>query len=127
LQPEVSNEVQIAARYRPTPRQTLRLELYRNDIDDLIDFDLASFMLQNINRAKIRGAQLGWRYEGEAFEIRTDLVSQRADNSADGTRLLRRAEESLSVNLSRLFGEHVLGISLLASGSREDFADSWPG
>jgi outer membrane receptor protein involved in Fe transport len=33
----------------------------------------------------------------------------------------------LSVNLSRLFGEHVLGISLLASGDREDFADSLPG
>ena len=35
--------------------------------------------------------------------------------------MLRRAEESLSVSLAKDFGEHRLGLTILASGDREDF------
>ncbi len=127
LNPEVSDEIQVAARFSPTARQTLRLELYRNDIDDLIEFDNSTFMLRNISKAEIRGVQLGWQYRGDTFSVRTDMVSQRAENAADGRLLLRRPERSMTVNVTKELGEHALGLSMLASSEREDVNGSLPG
>jgi vitamin B12 transporter len=120
LDPEVADEAQVGLRFRPSGRHSLELGLYRNDIEDLIEFDLSSFELRNIARAEIRGAQLSWEYEGDNYDLRTTLVKQTADNGADGSRLFRRAEESMTVNLTRNIGEHRLGISILASGDRID-------
>jgi vitamin B12 transporter len=121
LQPEVADEIQFGLRFYPGPRHQLSLELYRNDIEDLIEFDLATFELQNIGEAEIRGAQITYEYSGDAFDLRADLVRQKADNATDGVRLLRRAEESLTVSLTRDVGRHRIGLSVLASGDREDF------
>lgn len=101
--------------------------MYRNDIDDLIEFDNSAFMLRNISRAEIRGAQLGWQYRGDTFSVRTDLVSQQAENAADGRLLLRRPERSMTVNVTKELGEHALGLSVLASSEREDVNGSLPG
>ncbi len=127
LQPELADEIQLGAQVEIDARNTLRLELFRNDIDDLIEFDLGTFTLQNLAQAEIRGAQLGWTFHGELYRLRADLVSQRAENAADGSKLLRRAERSLTLNLTRAVGAHALGLSLLASSERDDFATSLPG
>ena len=127
LRPESADEVQLSAELELGPRQSARLEFYRNDIDDLIEFDLATFTLENLAAARIRGAQLGWHYDGERYGLRADALVQRAENAADGTPLLRRAERSLTLNASRRFGEHALGLSLLASGERADLAADLPG
>ncbi|MEX0975908.1 MAG: TonB-dependent receptor [Woeseia sp.] len=120
LEPEAADEVQVALRYRPDSRHSFDFELYRNDIDDLIEFDLSTFELRNIGRAEIRGAELGWEYRGESFSVRTSILRQSADNAIENVRLVRRAEESMTVNLRKDFGEHRVGLSLLASGDRED-------
>ncbi|MGB5352381.1 MAG: TonB-dependent receptor [Woeseia sp.] len=127
LKPEVADEIQLGAKLELNARNTVHLELYRNDIDDLIEFDLGTFTLQNLASAEIRGAQLGWAYQGDKYRLRTDVVAQRAENAADGSKLLRRADRSLTVNLTRALGSHTLGLSMLASGRREDFAESLPG
>ena len=121
LMPEVADEIQLGLRFYPRPRHELSLELYRNDIEDLIDFDFVTFELRNIGRAEIRGVQLAYEYSGDSFRLRTILVRQQADNATDGVRLLRRAEESLTVSLTRNIGRHRIGMSVLASGDREDF------
>ncbi|MEM9209380.1 MAG: hypothetical protein AAGA61_09030, partial [Pseudomonadota bacterium] len=55
-----------------------------------------------------------------------DLVTQSADNAETDARLLRRAEESLTLSYQQRFGQHQLGISILATGDREDFAETLP-
>lgn len=127
LDPEVAEEVQLGAVFRPSDRQSIRLELYANDIEDLIEFDFTDFTLQNIAEAEIRGAQLGYEYNGERFAVRADVVSQRADNAETGQRLLRRAEESFTLSYLQRIRSHQLGVSLLVSGDREDFAETLPG
>lgn len=121
LLPEVADEASIGLRFFPAPRHRVSFELYRNDIDDLIDFDLQAFQLRNIGRAEIRGAELSYEYQGDRLSLRTDLIHQKADNASDGARLLRRAEDSLTVSLTRDLGRHSIGLSVLASGDREDF------
>ncbi len=120
LEPEVADEMQLALRYRPSARHSFNLGLYRNDIEDLIEFDLSTFELRNIGKAEIRGVELGWEYRGDGFSARTSIVRQSADNAIEDVRLLRRAEESMTVNLQKDLGSHRLGLSLLASGDRAD-------
>ena len=48
-------------------------------------------------------------------------MKQQADNKTTGSRLLRRAEESMTVSYIQNIGRHRLGASVLASGDREDF------
>jgi len=121
LRPELADEVQIAFRYAPGNRHSLDLEFYANDIEDLIDFDFATFTLQNIGMVEIRGVQLGYEYRGENFSIRTDIVNQKADDKTTNTRLLRRAEHSATINYTQNIGDHRIGLSVLVSGDRMDF------
>jgi vitamin B12 transporter len=120
LAPETADQVQAGLEYRPSARHTFELELYRNDIDDLIEFDLGAFELRNIAVAEIRGAELAWEYRGDSWSARTAVVKQSAENAGEGTRLFRRAEESLTVSLARDVGRHGFGLSVLATGDRED-------
>jgi len=121
LSPEVADEVQLGLRFYPGPQHNFSLEFYRNDIEDLIEFDLVTFQLRNIGQAEIRGAQIAYEYRGARFGLRANFVHQKANNATDGVRLLRRAEDSLSVALTRDIGIHRIGLSVLASGDREDF------
>lgn len=121
LLPELADEAQLGLRYSSATGHSIDFELYGNDIDDLIEFDLQSFELRNIAAAKIRGAQFAYEYRGDNFIVRTEVVKQRADNAATGERLLRRAEESATLSWTQDVGEHRFGVSLFASGDREDF------
>ncbi len=121
LEPEIADEYQLGLRYAPGNRHSLDIEFYANDIEDLIEFDLATFTLVNIDTAEIRGAQLGYEYLGDSFSLRADLVRQKAENTSNDSRLLRRAEESLTLSYTQDIGQHRLGLSVLASGDREDF------
>jgi vitamin B12 transporter len=127
LRPEVADEYQLGASFRPTLHQTVRLQLYRNDIRDLIEFSFPDFTAENIGKAEIRGAQLGYELLGDKFTVRADLLIQTAENAVTGERLLRRPEESLTLSYTQQLGAHRLGVSVLASGDREDFATSLPG
>jgi vitamin B12 transporter len=121
LQPELADEAQIGLRYAPGSGHSVDLEFYRNNIDDLIEFDLQSFELRNIAAAEIRGAQFGYEYRGDSFVIRAEIVKQRADNATSAERLLRRAEDSATLSYTQDVGAHRIGVSILASGDREDF------
>ncbi|MDJ0758804.1 MAG: TonB-dependent receptor [Woeseiaceae bacterium] len=120
LKPEVADEIQAGIRYRPASRHSIDFELYSNDIEDLIGFD-ETFTAVNVAEAEIRGAQLGYEYTGDTFTFRSEFVRQTAEDKATGSRLLRRAEETLAMSYTQSIGEHRLGLSVLASGDREDF------
>jgi len=121
LRPEVADELQLGIRYVAAEKHRINFELYANTIEDLIEFDFATFMLLNLEEADIRGAQLGYEFHGENFLVRADFVKQRAENSATGARLLRRAEETATLSITRSIGAHRIGVSVLAAGDREDF------
>ncbi|HNP35890.1 MAG TPA: TonB-dependent receptor [Woeseiaceae bacterium] len=120
LDPETADSLNVSLRFLPAGPHRVELEYYRDDIKDLIEFDFASFSLMNIDEADIHGTELSYEYRGESFSLRTELVSQVADNVTSGARLLRRAEKSATLNYTQNFGQHRLGVSVIASGDRED-------
>jgi len=121
LNPELADEAQFSLHYSPGNRHSIEFELYANNIDDLIEFNLQTYELQNIAQTEIRGAQLAYEYRGNGFVLRADLLKQSADNAATGARLLRRAEETATISYTKDIGEHRLGLAVIASGDREDF------
>ncbi|HZD51435.1 MAG TPA: TonB-dependent receptor [Woeseiaceae bacterium] len=123
LDPEIADEAQAGLRYRPEARQSIALELYYKDIEDLIEFDLASFTLRNIGKAQVRGAELRWEFRGDVWSVLASVVRQSADDAVADVRLPRRAEQSLTLKLARNLGRHRVGLSLLASGDRMDVGD----
>lgn len=120
LAPEQADEAQLGLRYRPSDGHSFDLELYRNDIDDLIEFDLQAFALRNIAAAEIRGVQLGYEFTGGGYSLRAEYVRQRADDALTGERLPRRAEDSVMLSVTRDVAGNRFGLSLAASGDRED-------
>jgi vitamin B12 transporter len=127
LKAETANEAQFAAKFQTADRHSVLFELYMNDIENLIEFDFSDFTLQNIGKAEIRGAEISYDYQGENFVLRASYLNQSAENADTGERLLRRADESLTINYTQTIGKYRIGISVLASGDREDFAATLPG
>ncbi len=121
LAPEIATEFQAGLRYTPAPRHRIDFDVYQNDIDDLIEFEFVNFTLVNVDEARIRGAELAYEYTGRNFTFSSSLVNQRAENRTTDARLLRRAEQSISVRYQQNIGEHRVGLSVLGSGDREDF------
>jgi len=132
LRPELADEVQLGFRFEPGTGHSVDIEFYSTNIDDLIDveFDPQTFECTagNIARAEIRGTQLGYEFRGERFVFRAGFVRQSADDVITGARLLRRAEETATLSYTQDIGAHRFGLSLVASGDREDFGGvSLPG
>jgi vitamin B12 transporter len=126
LEPERSQNYEIGVRHALTERQNVELSAFHNDIEDLIDFTVVSFdpfvgVNQNVAEARIRGIEAAWGYRGDAWQARVEAIYQEPRDRSDGSPLLRRAEESLTVNLTRAFGPVLLGLDVLATGDRKDF------
>lgn len=126
LEPERSKNYEIGVRHALTDRQGLKLSAFHTDIEDLIDFTILSFdpfvgINQNVAEARIRGIEASWDYRGAAWQARVEAIYQEPRDRSDDTPLLRRAEESLTVNVTRAFGPVLLGLDVLATGDRKDF------
>jgi vitamin B12 transporter len=126
LKPERSRNYEIGVRHALTPQQALALSAFHTDIEDLIDFTVLSFdpfegVNQNVAEARIRGIEASWIYTGSLWQARVEAIYQDPRDLADDSRLLRRAQESLTVGLTRAFGPLRLGLDVLATGDRKDF------
>lgn len=126
LEPEESRSYELAFRQRLNGRHSLSLSLFRNEIDELIQFVVTDFETfegenRNVERARIEGAEAAWRYAGERWSARAGLTLQDARDAVSGTRLLRRARENATLAVARRFGSHELALDLLYAGERRDF------
>ncbi len=103
---------------------TASLQWFQTDIDDLIEFvfDPVTFGGANLNvaRARIRGLEARHDWRSGPWTISTTALVQDPEDRASGKQLARRSKRSLTVNLARTFGEHALGLDVLATSSRPD-------
>ncbi|MCD2451663.1 TonB-dependent receptor [Methylicorpusculum oleiharenae] len=108
----------------------LRWELraYHTDIDNLIGFafnpNTGNFGAENTDKAQIDGieAEIGTQILGVNAQLGMSLLDPR--NRLTNTRLPRRSNKSLSLDLSRSFGALETGATLLAQGYRYDRQDN---
>jgi vitamin B12 transporter len=102
------------------------LDGYETRIDDLVTFDLAIFLPNNVEQARIRGAELtaggtlaGWNASLQFSH--TDPRNRTPGSNFDNI-LARRARNSGRIDLDRGFGDWRVGTTVNAAGSRFDNA-----
>ncbi len=128
LDPERSRNYELALRQLVGERHQLGLSVFRNDIDDLIQFvvtDPETFEGQNFNveQARIEGVELTYEYTGGDWRVRVEGSLQDPRNLTDDSQLIRRTRESVTVSLVKTFGPFELGLDSLMAGERKDFGD----
>lgn len=126
LSPEVSEQFQLVIRQKLGERQQLTLSAFDNRIDDLIEYVVTDFETfdgenRNVEKARIKGIELGWQFAGEAWRARAELTLQDPRDETSDERLLRRSRESLMLAVSRDVGALDVGVDIAAYGNRKDF------
>ncbi|MEP6634171.1 MAG: TonB-dependent vitamin B12 receptor, partial [Luteimonas sp.] len=139
LRPETSKTWEVGTAYHGE-RTHARLDAFDTTVKDLIALD-ASFVPQNLDRARIRGAEaefgvdslFGWEANAQISYVdprnRTHTIEvfipvapfvTEAPNSDDGNLLARRARTTARIDLDRGIGKFRFGITALAEGARYD-------
>lgn len=124
LEAERSRTLAAELRHRIGETHALRLGVFENQIEDLIEFvplDVEPFgELQNVDEARIRGIEAGYNFTAERWALDAALVLQDPENRTTGQQLLRRPKESFTLAVQRRFERLDVGVNLLAAGERED-------
>ncbi|UHQ20743.1 TonB-dependent vitamin B12 receptor [Lysobacter sp. KIS68-7] len=100
------------------------LNAYQTKVDDLIVYDISLFMANNLDSARIRGAELtggltlgGWNLSGAASYVDPRNHSQGFDYD---NLLPRRARTTGRIDADRAFGDFSVGATLVGEGRRWD-------
>ena len=126
LEPEESRNVEIGLRHRFSPAQRVALQVFQNDIDNLIEFDFAASGMFNIAEARIRGAEASYEYAAGPWRLAAAATMQDPKSLDSGNQLPRRAKRSATASVSYTADRWQLGTDLLAASNRRDsdFSDA---
>ena len=119
LEPEFAEHAELALHWQATSVSTLRVGAFETRIDDLISFG-PSFVLENIDRARIRGLEAGWRTAATDWSWELRALLQDTEDLATGLPLPRRADRTLTSRYFREFGAFGMGVDLLGSSGTKD-------
>jgi vitamin B12 transporter len=131
LEPERSQNLEFGVRHRIDARQSASVSVFRNDIDDLIEFVTLSFdpfdgENRNVDEARIEGVEAAYEFADGPWRARVEVIHQDPRNRSTGAVLLRRARDSVTGSLQRRLGPVLLGLDVLAAGERRDFGFPQP-
>ena len=98
----------------------LAVNVFRNDIRDLIGTDSSFTSLDNINRARIDGTEMTASRDLFGWQTMLSLTWLNHENRDTGQRLLRRPDRMLNLQISRQFERLSVSLDWQANGSRSD-------
>ena len=117
LDPERSRSVELALS-GPVGGGNWALTAYRTRIDDLISYDAAIGLANNISRARISGLEAEWQGTLAGWDSRVALTVQNPENrnagAQHGNLLPRRARQMLALDTRRDVGTLSVGATLSA-------------
>ncbi len=122
LRPESSRTLEAGLAWHGN-NTAVRLDAFDTDIDDLIAFDVSIFLPNNIDRARLRGAELGIDSIVADWDISFSaswLDAENRSGSNRGNELPRRARESARLSADRSFGALRVGATMVGEGGRYD-------
>jgi vitamin B12 transporter len=126
LDPEVSHQVELSVRQSIGAHQRAWISAFDNHVRDLINYVITDFVTfdgenQNVDRARIKGGELGYEYANAGWHAHAELTLQDPRDEVTGERLLRRARESAFLAVDRDMGPLDLGFDVAHFGNRKDF------
>jgi vitamin B12 transporter len=126
LHPEISRQGQLSLQWQPSGSTQLRASIFENRVDGLIQYvalDPVNFIYQaqNVDRARIRGAEVDYEWRGAAWRLRGGYSAQDPRDLTSGEPLLRRARRNLTLGAQYQAGALNASADLQAAGPRVDF------
>lgn len=118
LEPEEGDTLEAGVRHS-RGSWSAEVAAFTSDFDNLIDSDPLTFLAANIGAADSEGLEASWVWRGRIYRARGALTLLDARSEA-GEPLLRRADESASLVLSRAGRRWDLSGSLRYVGERPD-------
>ena len=122
LEPEESKTWELGLAFRGETFNA-HLDTFSTDVDDLIAFDISVNLPNNVDKARIRGAELSadtvladWTIAGAISYVDTENRS----GFFEGNELARRAKNSARLDVDRAFGAFRVGMTAVGEGSRYD-------
>ncbi|PJJ95955.1 TonB-dependent vitamin B12 receptor [Lysobacteraceae bacterium NML03-0222] len=104
------------------------VQAFQNTVDDLIAYDAAIYAPGNVDRARIRGLEVGVDTDIAGWQVRAALTWLNPESLSGkhrGNLLPRRARQTGRIDVERSFGDFELGASLTGAGRRyDDLANS---
>jgi len=97
-----------------TEQANWRVSAYRTNVDDLIAFDLNTFLAGNVQEATLKGIEFELNANIEGWDVAFNLDILSATDETNNTELSDRAERSLSINANRSFGNLNIGLDFRA-------------
>lgn len=103
------------------------LDVYETRIDDLITYDSTTFMMSQVEKARIRGAELTGGITLAGFDVNAQLSHTDPRNRTNGSAqfdnwLARRAQNTARLDIDRSFGGFRAGVTANGAGKRYDNA-----
>jgi vitamin B12 transporter len=126
LQPESSRQGQLGLHWKPTSNQEIELSAFENVINDLIDLVLIDpvnfvYQAQNVERARIRGAELEYVWHSAAWQLHGNYTLENPQNLTTDQPLLRRARQNLSAGAQYQTGPLTFNGDVQVAGPRTDY------
>ncbi|MBL8524229.1 MAG: TonB-dependent receptor [Betaproteobacteria bacterium] len=119
LKPEQSDQAEAGIKWR-SKNTRVDIAHFENRIDDLIVFDTATFLPQNLARARIKGWELSADTSFVGIKIKAALTVQRPEDRDTGKQLRSRAKQFGSLGVAKSWGAWDVGGDIVASGRRYD-------
>jgi vitamin B12 transporter len=124
LTPETSQSLEFSFRGNRPSGMHWAAYIYETRIEDLISFDAARFLPDNIDRARIRGLELEAGYSAEELDLQMSAswldAEHRGSGELYGKRLPRRPDWNLRLDLDRGYGDWSIGGTMRFSGKAYD-------
>jgi vitamin B12 transporter len=124
LRPERNRSREISIRSEGRSDWRWRATAFDNRIEDLVVYVFPTVL--NVNRARIRGAEIAVEGSVAGVRVQASATFQRPRDEDTGLRLQGRAERYGSLDVSRRFGDWTAGLTVYASGERFDSANEAP-
>ena len=105
------------------------LDVYETRVDDLITYDSSTWMMAQVEKARIRGAELTGGLDIAGFDVNAQISYTDPRNRTDGSDqfdnlLARRAKATGRIDIDRSFGAFRIGLTGNGAGHRYDNADN---
>lgn len=127
LDPERSRNIEIGVQHQINEKHSVYATVFRNKIDDLINFfDSDGFLGPipginvNVDNATIEGLELGYQGTNGQWDYSIEGIIQNPVNNDTGSVLARRAKRSLTTQINYNIGKLRLGGDLLLTSRRND-------
>lgn len=121
LKPEKAMNYQLGLFGQLTKTQSLSFNSFYYKVDNLIEYIAPTYKPVNISKATIKGIEIDYHINIKTLDINVNATVQDARNNATSTKLLRRPDEKMNLNLDKSFNKFSVGSSLRYSSAREDF------